>query len=98
MWTMRDSLRKLTLILALGLLMAQTEEASPPPDAAADAEPTVDAAAASQKLGILPATIPPGGQVAVIKVEGLIYDFTLESLQRRVKRARDQAGFPLNAE
>jgi len=37
------------------------------------------------------ATIPglrSGARVAVIPIEGMIYDFTLESLQRRVERAR----------
>lgn len=32
-------------------------------------------------------TIPTGGQVAIIRVEGAIYDFTFESMQRRVGRA-----------
>ncbi|MCC7145485.1 MAG: hypothetical protein IT443_03495 [Phycisphaeraceae bacterium] len=32
---------------------------------------------------------PPGATVAVIRIEGLIYDFTLESLQRLVERAKE---------
>jgi len=34
--------------------------------------------------------VPSGANVAIVRIEGLIYDFTLESLQRRVDRAIDE--------
>lgn len=43
--------------------------------------------AAQRRLG---ADFPAGANVAVIKIEGIIYDFTLTSLQRRVDRALAQ--------
>jgi membrane-bound serine protease (ClpP class) len=37
-----------------------------------------------------PSSIPTGANVAVIRIDGMIYGFTLESLQRRVERALDR--------
>ena len=43
------------------------------------------AKAAGSQSGVVP--LPTGSDVAVIRIEGLIYDFTLESIERRVDRA-----------
>lgn len=43
--------------------------------------------AASQPQGMAPGAGLPGAQVAIIPVEGEIYGFTMQSLQRRVERA-----------
>jgi len=57
----------------------------------ADAQPAPAGAAtqpgpAATQTG--PVAMPAGANVAVIPVEGMIYDFTLESLKRRVDRAK----------
>ena len=49
--------------------------------------PAVDAAQADQPTGEAPTAIAAGKDVAVIRIQGMIYGFTLESLQRRVDRA-----------
>lgn len=58
------------------------EPAAATPDATSDTE----SAAESGPTGN-PIAFPSNAQVAVIRVEGLIYDFVLESLERRVERA-----------
>ncbi len=50
-------------------------------------QPSVDTAAANQPSSGPPITIATGKDVAVIPIQGMIYGFTLESLQRRVDRA-----------
>ncbi len=62
-------------------------------DAETTAEPTTSPAASTapgptSSRAALQA-LPSGSVVAVIPVEGMIYDFTLESLERRVQRAID---------
>lgn len=69
------------LVLALVLwLLGQAAADS----AAADAGPATLPAAATPAVDT---DIPPGLRVAIIPVEGEIYGFTLQSLQRRVARA-----------
>ena len=61
-------------------------EASARPSAATGTAP-VAAVPATPAISISRPAIPAGGNVAIIPIEGMIYDFTLESLQRRVDRA-----------
>lgn len=58
---------------------APADPAAVPPPAVAPRAPALTAP--------LPASIPSGANVAVIRIEGMIYDFTLENLRRRVDRA-----------
>jgi membrane-bound serine protease (ClpP class) len=63
--------RSIVLLCFAALLLGQ--------DAASPDQPAPPAAGASKVL--------PGADVAVIRIEGIIYDFTLDSLKRRVERA-----------
>ena len=55
--------------------------ASPPAASGGATAPTAPPATSTLVAG--------GGRVAIIRIEGVIYDFTLESLRRRVDRARE---------
>ena len=63
---------------------------------AAEGEGEPDASAATTTAGGSAASrprlssLPSGANVAVIPIEGMIYEFTYESLQRRVERALDR--------
>ncbi|MFW6059915.1 MAG: NfeD family protein [Phycisphaeraceae bacterium] len=61
------------------------EEAAP--DAAEAPAPSAPPAAGQSRRG---SALPSGANVAIIRIEGTIYDFTLESLERRVERALNQ--------
>ncbi len=66
--------------------------ASPPPtqtsDPAEAAGPVLQAPSRTAGPGVAALNaLPSGSRVAIIPIEGMIYDFTLESLQRRVDRA-----------
>lgn len=69
---MMNRVRQIVLLLMLMLLLAGA--ADPQPAAAPPPPPASTAIAA-------------GADVAIIRIEGLIYDFTLDSLRRRVDRA-----------
>ncbi len=86
----------LTWLSALHLLpelgsrpvLAEKAEAPAGKDAATSASPAASAAApAGPAISISRPAIPSGGNVAIIPIDGMIYDFTLQSLQRRVERA-----------
>ena len=73
------------------LMVAAIVGQAPPPEAESRPDPSFPAAApaddaAPKGPGL---TTPSGAIVAVIPVEGLIYDFVLESLERRIERALD---------
>ena len=87
------------LAKAFPALPVVTENASPPPPEAADDPEEMDdpeeadelesaeesgATAAPPSTGFEP---PSDSRVAVIRIEGMIYDFVLESMKRRVDRA-----------
>jgi membrane-bound serine protease (ClpP class) len=91
------------LVLLLSLLVAQVAvddvspgvagaEPPPPPiergESGAEGEPSA-AELPPATLGAPSVTPPSGANIAVIRIEGMIYDFTLESLRRRVDRAMD---------
>lgn len=91
-----SQLRRIVLLLALMmglgvLLAAPTPAGSQAADSALPTatQPSPPATQPDQAAG--PGILPSGANVAVIRVEGLIYDFVLESLRRRVDRAL-QAG------
>jgi membrane-bound serine protease (ClpP class) len=62
-------------------------------DASDASEPTDPESATPAVSGPTPsgiaAALPAGANVAIIPIEGMIYDFVLDSLERRVKRALD---------
>ena len=71
------------LLAALGLVLmgqAATEQAS---------SPQPPAASQPASAGSALQTLPSGANVAIIPVGGMIYDFTRDSLERRVDRALD---------
>ena len=74
-----------------GLLAALIAgQATPPPTTApADGSPTNSVPSAGSGSGTTSAggLVAGGGQVAIIRIEGMIYDFTLESMRRRIDRA-----------
>lgn len=74
-----------TLVLLLPFLLGVDESGpatpTPAPGPAGIASPVSGIGTA------LPPSFAAGARAAVIRVEGLIYDFTLESLQRRIDRA-----------
>lgn len=70
----------LSLVVLLALLMGQEEAAVEQAPAEGQAAPAI-----APPTGKVP--LPTGANVAVIEVEGMIYDFTLDSLKRRVDRA-----------
>lgn len=86
----------LLLMTAGVLLSAQSPQQQEQP---AQGQPSQDAAAPQTQApaGDGQATqtsaaglaLPSGADVAVIRIEGMIYDFTLESLKRRVERAKE---------
>lgn len=68
--------------------MPAGRSATDPAAAAAQAPPaTQPAGPIATPAGPLSNLIRGGAKVAIVRVEGLIYDFTLESLKRRVDRA-----------
>lgn len=72
-------------IVLVGLIVAAGAAAQQAaPDAAEPADQAATPPAPPPTQGVAPAA---GANVAVIRVEGMIYGFTLESLQRRVDRA-----------
>ena len=82
-------MRPLLLILLAALTLGQ---AAMPTPSESTSLPTAD----NQPVPVTPAdkasslTVTPGGaNVAVIKIQGMIYGFTLESLKRRVDRAME---------
>lgn len=76
----------LAALLACGLAFAQDESAPTQPQAAeVEAAQTPDAPAPQPPSTQLP--LPVGANVAIIRVEDMIYGFTLDSLERRIDRA-----------
>jgi membrane-bound serine protease (ClpP class) len=83
------------LVMAAGLLMAQVVPPEVPPEvlpeASSESSSPAEASATTPALAPSPSplgpAVPTGHQVAVIPIEGEIYEFTLESLTRRVDRA-----------
>ncbi|MBB6429709.1 NfeD family protein [Algisphaera agarilytica] len=99
---MKRSFRRAGLLLVLlGLMLGLAEPASEPSpevdppvtEAAAESEvvETEASAESNPTAASAPAktvsSLPSGSNVAVIPIEGIIYDFTLDSLQRRIDRA-----------
>lgn len=88
--TRRSPWALLLLVAALALLMGQADaplvEEGPPPEAVEVATQPAPAPA-PPTTGQVP--LPSGANVAIIRIEDLIYDFTLDSLERRVDRALD---------
>lgn len=63
-------------------------ETTPPPSfSSLDAEVAPPALTAIRSAAHRQLALPAGAQVAIIPVQGMIYDFVLESLQRRIDRA-----------
>ncbi|MEM1108746.1 MAG: hypothetical protein AAGH99_08655 [Planctomycetota bacterium] len=84
------------MLILLGLMLGQAPPEIPPetsPEVAPEISPEeVDpaneaAASTPNTLAPIVSKLPGGSNVAVIPIEGVIYDFTFESLQRRVERA-----------
>ncbi len=86
------------LLILLGLMLGQAEPVSPssktdaPAPLAAESTPQDSPAPNPASASPIPpsprvSNLPSGSNVAVIPIEGMIYGFTLESLQRRVDRA-----------
>lgn len=74
---------------------SSTEEAAPAPaeengDPTAPAPPAAAGKAATTNPRPKLSSLPTGANVAVIPIEGVIYDFTTESLKRRVEKALNQ--------
>ncbi|MEM6459848.1 MAG: hypothetical protein AAF710_10720, partial [Planctomycetota bacterium] len=80
------------LLIALAFLAGQ---APPPPEVseavpgqgAGEAEEASSASSSTAPTRPRVSSLPSGANVAIIPVRGVIYDFTYESLQRRVDRA-----------
>lgn len=82
----------IALIAALSCVASRGSADSgttPPPPVATEAPDAVSDAAPSAAVSAIGPEFLSGAQVAVVKIEGLIYDFVLESLERRVDRALD---------
>ena len=84
-------------LIALGLLAPMLGQAAPegePPEGKPVGE-GASASPATRPAATVPATQqgvarPAGANVAIIRIEGMIYDFVLDSLKRRVNRAMNQ--------
>ena len=86
------------LLTAVGLMVG-SDEPTAPSQALSDL-PTTDKAVTATDNSPVPdgssegrtmqTAAPSGANVAIIRIEGMIYGFTFESLQRRVDRALDQ--------
>ncbi len=77
--------RPLLLLLLVFAMVGQN--ASTPPVSESAEEPTETRTPADKAA--TPSVAPGGANVALIKIEGMIYGFTLESLKRRVDRAME---------
>lgn len=92
------------IVIAQPSLFGQTEPSSSSPDAAETSNSATADAEAAENAATPPANnaptnppspntgmaIPAGSDLAIIPVEGMIYGFVLDSLERRVDRALNQ--------
>jgi membrane-bound serine protease (ClpP class) len=91
MSTVANHTRRLMLLLLATLLTLPLLGQSPSPGPSrvasliASTQPTSQPAYSAAPSWI--STLPSGAKIAIISVEGVIYDFTLESLKRRCDRA-----------
>ncbi len=86
---MHDLIRRpwLVLLLAMTLLIQATALDASLPGVAGDAAQS-PLPAITSPTGVNPiSTLPTGANVAILKVEGMIYGYTLESLRDRVNQA-----------
>lgn len=79
--------RRVLMCLALLLLVAQGQAITAPARPAPTLPPTTAPAHAQSAGPSWLQTMPSGAKVAIIRVEGVIYDFTLKSISRRCDRA-----------
>jgi len=87
---MKAMKRRVTFIVILGAMLAsQVAQTSKPAAEKPESEQNAAAPPVQPILPGAPASLPSGADVAIIRIDGMIYDFTLESLQRRVDRAMD---------
>ncbi|MEX0774141.1 MAG: NfeD family protein [Phycisphaeraceae bacterium] len=86
----RGLLILVALVLMAGGLVAQEPAFTDVVEAAPATQPAAAAPRRPASTTALPASLtslPTGGKIAIVKIQGMIYDFTLESFKRRTEKA-----------